>query len=272
VVDDGSTKEEHIEYHKIINNYCNAKLITKKNGGAASARNFGASQATGELIAFLDSDDIWLADKISSQLDIMTQNEDIGLVLGNIIVADEDLTAKYKSTKKIPEDKKEIINGFFKGDIVMNTPTILVKKNIFDEVGGFPEELKYREDHYFLMSVANICKITCDKKYFTVRRERKGSLSDVKDIDTEIAKHDPFWIKSKLYFPFVDITAARGRLLTKLYIYYIRNNRREDIRRTKTVALTLDKKYWLLFSILSTFPWVIKTLYNYRIKFKNANL
>lgn len=272
MVDDGSTLEENNRYHEILANYCNVKLLTKENGGAASARNFGVRQATGELIAFLDSDDIWLDGKINSQLEIINQNEDIGLVLGNIIVADEALAAKYKSAKKIPGHKKEIINGFFKGEIVMNTPTILVKKDIFDTIGGFPEDLKYREDHFFLMSIANICKIRCDEKYLTVRRERKGSLSNVEDIDTEIAKHCPFWAKSKHAFPFVDVTEAKGKLLTKLYIYYLRNNRHEDILRTQAIALMFDKRYWLLFLISSKLSWLIKMLYNYRIKFKNANL
>ena len=272
IVDDGSTIQEHNAYKKIITNYSNINLVRKKNGGAASARNFGAKYATGDFLAFLDSDDIWLTKKITSQMDIINQSEDIGLVLGNIIVADESLKAKYKSAKKIPEQKHKIITNFFQGKIVMNTPTILVRKSVFDIVGGFPEDLRYREDHYFLMSVADICKISCDEKYLTVRRERSGSLSNVKDIETEIEKHSPFWIKSKLHFPFVDISAAKRRLLIKLYIYYLRNNRTDDIVKIKTVTWAFDKKYGFLFSLLSNASWFFKMLYRYRIKIKNVRL
>lgn len=272
VVDDGSTESENKLLTEIIVKYKNAKLAIKKNGGAASARNFGANIATGSYLAFLDSDDIWLENKINSQLQILKNDKDIGLVVGNIVVADDKLKTKYKAYKHIPADGQSAIRDFFQGRIVMNTPTIMMRREIFDEVGGFPEDLQYREDHYFLMMIAKSSKIVCDEKCLTVRRERAGSLSSVGDVYTELDKHIPFWKKSQQQFPFLDAGQAKKNLLIKLFIFYLRNNRTEDIIRITTYIKNIDKKYFVAFTLLSKTAWAVKLLYNFRNKIKNVRL
>lgn len=65
VVDDGSTDGTRA----LVRRYSDAvRLVTQDNGGAARARNVGARQATGEWLAFLDADDVWLPEKLEKQL------------------------------------------------------------------------------------------------------------------------------------------------------------------------------------------------------------
>lgn|GEM_PF-2628380 len=272
VVDDGSTEYENKRLTEILVNYKHTRLAIKKNGGAASARNFGAKIATGNYLAFLDSDDIWLDNKINSQLQILKNDKDIGLVVGNIVVADDKLKAKYKAYKNIPADGQKAIRDFFQGRIVMNTPTILLRREIFDEVGGFPEDLQYREDHYLLMMIAKTSHIACDEKCLTVRRERVGSLSSVGDIYTELGKHMPFWQKSQQQFPFLNVEQAKKNLLIKLFIFYLRKNRAKDIEQVTAYIKHFDKKYFVAFTLLSKTAWAIKLLYNIRNKIKNVRL
>jgi len=77
VVDDGSTdntKDVLVKYNESI------RYIHKENAGLPAARNTGIEQAKGEYIAFLDSDDQWLADKVELQMEIFKSNDQVGLV------------------------------------------------------------------------------------------------------------------------------------------------------------------------------------------------
>lgn len=56
------------------------RLLRKENGGAASARNAGLDVATGDIVAFQDSDDLWEPTKLQSQLEVFRQHPEVGLV------------------------------------------------------------------------------------------------------------------------------------------------------------------------------------------------
>ncbi|MFZ2038541.1 MAG: glycosyltransferase family 2 protein [Minisyncoccia bacterium] len=81
VVDDGSTDntkeiiKDYIENKKII-------YFRKNNGGPATARNIGIKSATGDYIALLDADDIWMSDKLEKQIKFLNKN-DLDLVYTN---------------------------------------------------------------------------------------------------------------------------------------------------------------------------------------------
>ena len=68
VVDDGGTDNTDQIIHKLKKNGSSVKYFKKKNGGTASARNFGASKAEGNYIAFLDGDDTYFPRKLESSL------------------------------------------------------------------------------------------------------------------------------------------------------------------------------------------------------------
>ena len=69
-----SDSKRHLS--NIKNTSTKIKVIsTKKNLGVSQARNLGASHASGNLIAFLDSDDIWKRDKLTMQVDFMNKNK-----------------------------------------------------------------------------------------------------------------------------------------------------------------------------------------------------
>jgi len=271
VVDDGSHNEEHEAYQRICSKYPFTRLIRKENGGAASARNYGASVATGQLLAFLDCDDTWLENKILSQINFLNTG-DADLVLGNILVADELLNVKYKAAKKIAGKKENLISDLFYGNVIMNTPTILVKKTIFKKVNGFDESLKYREDHSFLIDVAALGKIVLDPAFRTIRRERAGSLSSVAGIDDELAKHMPFWKKKTTSFSFLKLKKARKKLVTRLLVFFIRNNRVTDVEKSLIYLKQDSYTRYLSFLVLTKSSILISLIYALRNKIRNALL
>ncbi len=116
-----------------------------KNKGAAGARNYGASQARYDMIAFLDSDDTWRPDKIKKQMSYMMSHPEYRLVYSayvrhypsyDMIVPDMDTGRKLEGNI-LPELLVE--NS-------VSTQTILISKELFVEAEGFDENLRSLED------------------------------------------------------------------------------------------------------------------------------
>jgi len=103
VVDDGSTDETH----QVIQSF-DVTYLYQKNAGAAAARNAGVAAVQGELIAFLDADDLWLPTKIEQQVSLLTNEPTIDMVFGHIEhflspdVADSVGKKLYCPTEAIP--------------------------------------------------------------------------------------------------------------------------------------------------------------------------
>src|SRR4030067_1442187 len=74
-VDDGSTDKSA----EIIKRYPAVKYIRQKNGGVSNARNSGIKASSGDYIAFLDQDDLWLPEKLKIQLEIASRHQESGI-------------------------------------------------------------------------------------------------------------------------------------------------------------------------------------------------
>lgn len=139
IINDGSTDNtlalinDYINTNKITNLF----LITQKNSGPSIARNSGIVIAKGDWIAFIDSDDKWLPNKLEKQIDIIRINSSIMLV-GTRLISD-----KYK---KIDAVCKEIRfeSMLFKNQIY--TSTVLVNKKVVLQ-HLFNENQKFSEDY-----------------------------------------------------------------------------------------------------------------------------
>lgn len=139
VIDDASTDNTK----EAIDNLKNDKIIyykLDKNSGQCVARNYGIKRAKGEYIAFLDSDDEWLPDKLKLQIDCFKKaNDKLGAVYGysysKDVIKDETILIKPKYFRGSIYDK--FLEGF-----CPPTPSIfLVKKEALLNVDGFDEKL-----------------------------------------------------------------------------------------------------------------------------------
>lgn len=112
--------------------------------GGAAARNRGISIATGELIAFLDSDDEWLPDKIAQQVAALEANPRMGAVYCRHF--DHDDETGFRSEAKGRLYTGSIMPELLSGRCPRTVSLFVVRKQALDAVGGFDEALRGFQD------------------------------------------------------------------------------------------------------------------------------
>jgi len=141
IVDDGSTDNTR----DLLTQYGHAiRIIKKQNGGVSSARNRGILSSQGDLIAFLDSDDFWLPQKLSMQINLFRSNPDI------LICQTEEIW--IRNGKRVnPRKRHQKVSGMiFENslDLCLVSPSaVMMHKKIFDDIGLFDEKLPACEDY-----------------------------------------------------------------------------------------------------------------------------
>ena len=141
VVDDGSTDNTP----QILESYAqDLTVIRQPNRGVSAARNRGIAAAGGELIAFLDSDDLWLPRKLSSQVNFFNSNP------AAVINQTEEIWVR-NNVRVNPKTRHHKFSGMiFEHSLALclvSPSAVMIKKNLFSEVGVFDENLTACEDY-----------------------------------------------------------------------------------------------------------------------------
>lgn len=144
-VNDGSTDATLSVLERLSGENANMKYFSQENAGPSSARNNGVKQSTGELIAFCDSDDKWIAGKLAQQIAYLKEHSDVDFI-----------SAKYGNGKLGKTQRITYLNEVFHNFLCPQTSVL--RRYIFDNY-HFPEKQKYSEDMFFLLDVMQ--KHTC---------------------------------------------------------------------------------------------------------------
>jgi glycosyltransferase involved in cell wall biosynthesis len=139
VVDDGSTDttpralEEFADEPRV-------RVLTQQNQGQPKAKNAGLRAARGRYIAFCDADDYWLPNKLDRQIPLLEQNSAVGVVYSTIVRLEPDGSLRSRASR--PMFKGSVLEEMFVRNIVP-FGTALVRRECFDQVGGFDESIPY---------------------------------------------------------------------------------------------------------------------------------
>ena len=154
VIDDGSPDHQASIVKEVMQKDSRVSYFLKENGGVSSARNFGYKHAKGEFLAFLDADDLWLPNNLEKKIDYFNQYSSLGLVHSDAQVID----AENRSTGAVNKGKEgDILEDLlsWNGTCIPAPSSILVKKEVLENVGLFNEKLSNSADQEFFFRVAN---------------------------------------------------------------------------------------------------------------------
>ena len=144
VVDDGSTHEvDKIQPYLDYITY-----LRKENGGTATALNYGIEHATGEYVAWLSSDDMFLPHKIQAQMDYMiASNSSVSFSNYHLMDKDNQVFIPWCGKRFSPYNNAKDVYESFRVENPVNGCTTLIRKDIFDKVGIFNPGFLYTHDY-----------------------------------------------------------------------------------------------------------------------------
>jgi glycosyltransferase involved in cell wall biosynthesis len=142
VVDDGSTDgtaEAAAAYGRGV------RVVGQPASGSARARNLGLASTTGDLVAFLDADDVWEPDKSRLQLPLLEADPGLAMVFSDMIGFDESGPSRRSYFQERGYDGRCILSSIFLYDMI-STPTVILRRRCFEEAGPFDESLRIGQD------------------------------------------------------------------------------------------------------------------------------
>ena len=228
VVDDGSTDETSAlmtsEYPEIV-------FIQQQNTGVSSARNVGIKRASGDWIAFLDSDDEWLPEKLEIQMKALYENP------GKKICHTNEIW--IRNGKRVnPKKKHEKFGGWIFQKCLplccISPSSVIIHKSIFKEIGLFDYSLPVCEDYDLWLRITARNPVLYIEEPFLIKY---GGHED--QLSKKYWGMDRFRIKSlekiisSRVLSDLDENAAKKMLMKKIYIFIQGAQKRGNIKEVK---------------------------------------
>jgi glycosyltransferase involved in cell wall biosynthesis len=194
VIDDGSTDNTE----QIVKPYTNSiTYLRGPNKGASAARNSGMKIARGELVAFLDADDLWDSEKLGAQVTFMDSHPKIGVNYTNCTFFDglppaatgfeerDSALLRYSREKIANSDYiltgTSLLEDFLTIQAFPKPSTLMVRRQCFEQVGYFDETLYICEDTQMCLRLAKYFRFGYVDRPLVRRRVRTDTLSSAAD-------------------------------------------------------------------------------------------
>jgi glycosyltransferase involved in cell wall biosynthesis len=184
VIDDGST-DRSVEL--IRARFPCVTVLQQENSGVAAARNLGIKNASGDWIAFIDADDIWLPGKLHAQWLALTRQPNGRMVYAAWHVwpctTPEPETSLIKDLSQHREDSLQWDgpSGWIYPDLLEDccvwTSTVLAHRSLFDEIGVFDEKLRIGEDYDLWLRASQVTQILRISKPLALYRIHSDSIT-----------------------------------------------------------------------------------------------
>ena len=148
VVDDGSTDDTALRLSRFGSRL---RVLQQPNRGVSAARNLAARHARGSYLAFLDSDDLWLAEKLAIQTVFMGRNPAVQICQTEEVWIRNGARVNPKAKHRKPSGDIFISSL----ELCLVSPSaVMLTRELFERVGGFDESLPVCEDYDLWLRIA----------------------------------------------------------------------------------------------------------------------
>lgn len=178
IVIDGSTDATFERVSRIAKQDSRIVIINnEQNQGIQKTLNDGLKKATGEYIARIDDDDVWIdVRKLQKQIDFLEQNPDYVLVGTGIILVDSkgvEITRYF-----FPETDQDIRKRIL-GQNCFAHPSVMYRKKVVDQIGNYSESVqdKHVEDYEFWLRMGIVGKFANLSEYSLLYQVANSSIS-----------------------------------------------------------------------------------------------
>lgn len=269
VVDDGSTDDTR----QLVMSFTDPRVryvASEKRLGAAAARNLGISHAAAEFIAFQDSDDEWLCQKLEKQMEAFASAPlEVGVVYCGFFRI-ENKGACYYPPNSTEMTSGRILPAILKGNFV-TTQASVVRRSALKAVGYFDERLPRFQDWELFIRLAKHCEFVCLDEPLLLAFHTESSITTdnsriYQALKIILEKHEDLYVSDRCalarqYYDLAGAACLAGKM---------REGRGYFIK-----ALMLNPTHWMCWvRVLTALPgqafyrvssaWIAKNRYKYK--------
>ncbi len=246
IVDDGST-DGTVEAIQKIDDPRIQLVVLSHTGHINEVMNAGTKISKGEWLAFLDSDDLWMAEKLDLQLN--TLKKKTRWIYGGYELMDENRKTIYKSSARFTP-----LSGWILKEIILTRAgiticSVMIEKKFFEEIGRFSDDPNIRGDYEFTLRMAAKAEGAVIPEIVTRVREHSGRITKSRVFPFErTARTYETFIRSKPGREFEKLARKRlSYLLAEASVFRFANgDHRMAIRQLLQSFWMRDKfRHWL---------------------------
>jgi len=179
IADDGSN-EATLEVLREIEGWDRRIRLLYGPGGAGlpAQRNWAIGEGSAPLIAILDGDDLWTADKLERQVPVFADAE-VGLCYADFsLFAGEDLSTARRAGVKDITEAQDLTRVYFLNDPPIVPSTIVLRRTALADSGGFDPTVRIFEDTDLFVRLSRVCRFALVNASLLLKRNRSSSITN----------------------------------------------------------------------------------------------